>query len=480
MNIRRGFALGFVMMLLVATGFLGYVASTHWRSRAATHEAHAKTASYEPSPDFSVLATRVEPSVVNITAVTATKQNPSNLFGELFRGHSLLSPLEFEPELQKNLGSGFIIDSGGYILTNSHIVDDAAKIIVRLSDHRSVEAVIIGTDPKTDLAVLKARTHDLPALKMENSDTIAVGDWVAAFGSPFGLDQSMTAGIISAKGRTGGSDHLNDFLQTDAIIDAGNSGGPLVNLQGKVVGVTTSSANPGRGINGIGFAIPAATAWKVYEQLLKTGAVTRGWIGTQIQEVTPEIARSFGLPIRSGALVSDVLPGGPAERSGIRSGDIIVEFNHQRVPTAHALAAAVANAPIGITALLQVFRDGSEFSTNVLVGERPSAIAGIFRSPQARERGGVGLTIETVTPEIQATMHLVTSRGVLVLEVTPGSLADVAGVIPGDIICAINHIPLNGASDLTSVLNRMKEDSTILFMIERNGKRIYLAFELNS
>jgi len=319
----------------------------------------------------------------------------------------------------------------------------------------------------------------MPSLKLATADDVAVGDWVAAFGSPFGLDQTMTAGIISAKGRVIGSGYYHSFLQTDAAINAGNSGGPLVNLKGEVIGINTTAGNRGRGFNGIGFAIPASTARKVYEQLVKSGKITRGWIGVRIQEITPEIAKSFGVAGVSAALVADVAPDGPAARAGLRSGDLILEFDHRLIQKAHDLLSSIASAQIGSNAPVKIIRNGRELSLEVSIGERPSAVAELFRSPGGNGRGRLGITVENVTPEVQDAMHLSSRKGVLVIEVAPGSPADTGGVMPGDVIHAINRTPVAGATDLISVMRELDENSTVLLRLERLGKMIYLAFQLS-
>lgn len=467
------------MLLAVVAGVLGFRASSDKSTRALPNTRDFPTRSILRSPlnnDFSGLAQRVEPSVVNIS--TERHVDP---FSSLFDRRSPFDLFSGSRDDNANsLGSGFIVDSDGHILTNSHVVENASKISVRLSDKRIVDAVVVGTDPRTDLALLKIRNHELPALRLAPSDDVAVGDWVAAFGSPFGLEETMTAGIVSAKGRGPASGLYDSFLQTDAAINPGNSGGPLVNLRGEVVGVNTTISTRGREFNGIGFAVPASVARRVYERLVRDGKVTRGWIGVRIQEITPEIARSFDLKDPVGALVADVAPDGPAARAGMRSGDIILEFNHQKIQTAHALLAAVADATVGSAAPIRLSRSGRELSLDVQVGERPSSVAGIFRSPGGYERGKLGITVENVSPEIKTEMHLASNSGVLVIEVIPGSSADDGGVLPGDVIYGINHSPVHSASELLSVMGNIKQNSTILLNIERRGRMIYLAFQLSS
>jgi serine protease Do len=481
MSFRKGFALGLAMLLVIVAGALSF-RKAFVKSTGALQNKLSPADDSSLSPlkhNFEALAASVMGALVNVNTLREDAATLRDPFRDFFSGRRAFDLLDGNNSRRSSLGSGFIVASNGYILTNSHVVENASKISVKLSDHRIMDAVVAGTDPKTDLAVLKIPGSNLPVLHLAQSDDVAVGDWVAAFGSPFGLEQTMTAGIISAKGRGAGPEPYGDLLQTDAAINPGNSGGPLVNLRGEVVGINTMIATRGLGFNGIGFAIPATTAGRVYDQLIKSGKVTRGWIGIRIQEVTPEIARSFGLKVRKGALVSEVASEGPAAKAGLRSGDIILEFNQQQILTSHDLSAAVADAKVGTSARMKVLRNGKELQLDLLVGEHPSAMAQRFRPPQLREPGRLGITVENVTPETQAQMNLLSSRGVLVIEVTPGSAADAGGVQPGDVIHAINHSPVYTAADLLAVTRNLREDSTVLLRLERQGKVLYLAFELS-
>jgi serine protease Do len=483
MSFRNGFALGLAMLLVIVAGALGFRAAFVRKSTRAIQTesvpAHFSSRS-SLSRNFEALATRVEGAVVNINTEHEAPANFRDPFRSFFNGPGVFDLFDgFGSSRWSSLGSGFIVNSDGYILTNSHVVENASRISVKLSDHRIMEAVVVGTDPKTDLAVLKIGSSNLPVLRLAQSDDVSVGEWVAAFGSPFGLDQTMTAGIISAKGRVIGSGFYDNFLQTDAAINPGNSGGPLVNLEGEVVGVNTTIPGQGRGFNGIGFAIPAATARRVYGLLMDSGKVTRGWIGIRIQEVTPEIARSFGLNDPGGALVSDVASGSPAAKAGLKSGDIILEFNGRQIQTSRDLSVAVADTKVGIRARMKILRNGQELWFDVTVGERPSAVAQHFRSPGINEPGRLGIVVENVTPEVQAQMNLSSTSGVLVIDVVPGSAADVGGVHPGDVIHAINHSHVFTAADLLAVMRDLKEGSTVLLRVERQGSIFYLAFELS-
>lgn len=395
MRARNRLAIGFGVLILAVLGILGLRAALDNYSRAGrdlhSHPALRNTL----SRDFSTLAERVQQSVVNINTERSVASIPGYPFNNLFSRHGSFNLFSNAVEARRSsLGSGFIVNADGYILTNGHVVENASRINVKLSDKRILEAVVVGTDPKSDLAVLKIKNPGLPPLPFASSDDVAVGDWVAAFGSPFGLEQTVTAGIISAKGREIGSGSFDELLQTDAAINPGNSGGPLVNMQGEVVGINMTLGNGGRGFSGVGFAIPAETARKVYERLVRSGKVNRAWIGVRVQEVTPKIARSFALDRAAGALVSEVAPDGPAAKAGVRSGDIILEFNRQRIRTAQDLLSAVANTKVGTSVQGRIVRNGEELSIDVPVGERPSAVAEIFHSPESGEPGKLGITVE--------------------------------------------------------------------------------------
>lgn len=478
MSFRNGIILAILLLLMVAAGALGYRASLH-RQQAAVLETQNSPGTMAPGYDFSGLAEQVQKSVVNISTEHEQTGFLGNPLKDLLEGRNPFAVYRGARESrQTSLGSGFIVHSDGYILTNSHIVENASKINVKLSDKRIVTAVLVGMDPKTDLAVLKIQKDNLPVLPLAKSDDISVGDWVLAFGGPFGLDQTMTAGIVSAKGRALGPGVLDDLIQTDAAINPGNSGGPLVNLRGEVVGINTSVQSRGHVFAGIGFAIPAATARHVYEQLVRSGKVTRGWIGVQTQEVTPEIAKGFAYSGPGGALVSDVISDGPAAKAGISPGDIIQEFNNQQIKKPHDLLSAVANTKVGTSARIKTVRNGKGILLDISVEERPSAVSALFRSPQENEPGELGITVENVSPDVQAAMHLSSNEGVLVTEVAAGGSADEAGVLPGDVIRSINHKPVNSVSDLMAAMRKLKENSMVLLNLDRQGQMLYLAFQL--
>jgi serine protease Do len=380
---------------------------------------------------------------------------------------------------RKSLGSGFIVDPNGYIVTNNHVVERASKISVKLNDGRTIDATVVGTDPQTDLAVLRINAANLPTVRFA-AGTVEVGDWVLAFGSPFGLEKTMTAGIISAEGGVIGAGPYDNFLQTDAAINPGNSGGPLVNLRGEVVGVNTMIASQSGGFQGVGFAIPAAMAEDVYRQLSKTGKVTRGWLGVHIQGLTPELAKSFDLSSDKGVLVADVDPEGPAAKAGLKSGDVIVRYNGQAVQTPQELTLAVASSRVGVPSKVEVLRNGQSLALQVSIGERPSQEMAEKQpgTPPAEDHGKLGLGVQNVTPEAARQMRLSSDKGVLVTEVRPGSPAEDGGVRPGDVIVAINHRQVSAVTDLQGIVRNLKSGSNVLLKVEREGQALFLAFDL--
>ncbi len=484
---RQGFALGLGMLLLILGGALGFVAARG----VPGHAYNERPPSVSPAPltdlskEFESVAKQVEPAVVNISTEQIIHQAATQIpdpFRQFFGGDSPFGyffnqkPHDLK---QQSLGSGFVVDSRGYILTNNHVVKDASKIKVKLQDGRSLDATVVGTDPQTDLAVLRIKASDLPILRLSDSDQAKVGQWVLAFGSPFGLEETMTAGIISAKGRVIGAGPYDNFLQTDAAINPGNSGGPLVDLTGQVVGINTMILSESGGFQGIGLAIPAAMADNIYHQLVANGKVTRGWLGVHIQEMTPDLAKSFHLEPSRGVLVAQVDPDGPAARAGLQSGDIILSYNGNEVHNARDLSLAVAETKVGVPAELKVLRDGHEMAFHVSIGERPENIDESNATPDEQQHGKMGITVENITPDIQSEMNLSSTSGARVTEVRPGSPADDGGVRPGDVIHEINHAPVRSAANLQSVVRDLKKGQTVLLKVERQGQTLFLAFELS-
>jgi len=475
----KGFALGLAMLLLVLGGALGFRAAYDMGEGAGIASANAPA---QLSKSFESVAKEVEAAVVNINTEQIIHTSAGSM-GQFLGGQDPFGgffgrvPRDMK---QKSLGSGFVVDPSGYILTNNHVVEHASSIKAKLDDGRVLDAQVIGTDPQTDLAVLKVNASGLPVLKLGDSEQVQVGDWVLAFGSPFGLQKTMTAGIISAKARVIGAGPYDNFLQTDAAINPGNSGGPLVDLNGDVVGINTMIASDNGGFQGIGFAIPASMAGKVYHQIVKSGKVTRGWLGVTIQSMTPELAKSFNLGPDKGVLVADVQANGPAARAGLRSGDVILTYNGKELHTSSDLSLAVAETAVGEPANLKVLRDSKELEMRVMVGERPADVAENFPSSSNQaEHGKLGVTVENITPESARQMQLSSTVGALVTEVRPGSPADEAGVQPGDVIRGVNNTVVNNAADLASAVRNLKNGDAVRLRLLRNGQNLFLAFELS-
>jgi serine protease Do len=370
---------------------------------------------------------------------------------------------------QRSLGSGFIIDQDGYIVTNNHVVENAEQIKVKLSNGKEFEAKVVGRDPKTDLALIKIDgASGLQPIVMGNSDELKVGNWVVAIGSPFGLEQTVTAGIVSAKGRIIGSGPYDNFIQTDASINPGNSGGPLVNMRGEVVAINTAIIAPGRGI---GFAIPVNMAKEVIPQLKEKGKVTRAWLGVGIQEVTEPLARSLALKEKKGALVAQVFKQSPAEQAGIAQGDVILEFNGKEIGESQDLPSIVAAMPVGKTVTLKLSRNGSTITKEVKLGAMEEK-GEVEKTPS---RKMLGITIQDVTPEIARALGLREEIGVVVSHVEPGSPAEDAGLQRGDVIQEVNRKPVKDSQGFLRKIEEAKAGGSILFLIQRGESNLFAA-----
>jgi len=459
----------------------GYGVSRAVKAPDAPAAAPAKTEIPMVPASFSELAEQVRPGVVNIQVVKKVKNvafgsrnrpgNPfgdDNPFGDFFGPFSEGNP-QVAPE-QRGVGSGFIMSRDGYILTNNHVVEDADQIKVKLANGKEYDAKVMGRDPKTDLALVKIDgASDLHALPMGNSEDLKVGSWVVAVGSPFGLEQTVTAGIVSAKGRVIGSGPYDNFIQTDASINPGNSGGPLINTRGEVVGINTAIVAQGKGI---GFAIPINMAKDVAPQLQEKGHVTRGWFGVSIQEMTPELAKSFGLNENKGALVAEVLPGSPAEKAGIERGDVIVSFDGKEVTESKGLPQIVASTPVGKSVTVKVWRDGKTLDRQVKVAEMAENVE-VTRTPSHEKT--LGITVQNLTPEMARRFRLSNQTGVVVTGVEPGSPAAEAGIQTGDIIREVNRKPVADASDLAKQIKQAKDQSSVLLLVQRGQNSLFAA-----
>jgi len=391
---------------------------------------------------FADLVDRLKPAVVNISTtktVRAGSNSFSSPFERYFWGDEFFDRFfgdvpkrEFK---KKSLGSGFIISHDGYIFTNNHVVEQADKILVKLSDGKEFEARIIGKDAKTDIALIKIKpTVSLPVVEIGDSDKLRVGEWVLAIGNPFGLEQTVTAGIVSAKGRVIGAGPYDNFIQTDASINPGNSGGPLFNTEGKVIGINTAIVAQGQGI---GFAIPVSMAKNILPDLKTKGKVSRGWLGVSVQDITEDIAKSLKQKDRQGALVAEVFRGDPASNAGIKSGDIIVEINGKKVNNSHELLLMIATFHVGDSIDIKLLRGDRLMNVNVLVAERTDRNEFAARNTS---RDDYGMVVHDITPEIAQYLGLSSRTGVIVTDVREGSPADDVGIQPQDVILQVNRI----------------------------------------
>ena len=431
---------------------------------------------------FTAVADRATPAVVNVSTVPKRglpgpgEESPER-FREFFGEEFYERYFRRRPrEDTRASGSGVIVDPKGYILTNNHVIENAQEINVRLSDGRKFPAKLVGRDPKTDLAVLKVDApRPLPAAELGDSDQLRVGQWAIAIGNPFGLDRTVTVGIISATARTRvGVTQYENFIQTDASINPGNSGGPLLNLDGKVIGVNTAIVAAGQGI---GFSIPINQAKDVMRQLIAGGRVVRGWLGIAIQDVTDELAAHFGVKEREGVLVADVMKGGPAEAAGLRAGDVIVEFNGGPIKEVPELQRRVAAVSPGQAVRLTVIRDGKPVRLSVKIGEMPSDEP---KPVLAEDDEGWGLSVEPLTGEAALRLNLPVPSGLLVTDVTAGGPADKAGLRRGDVIIEAGMKPVADAPALYRALAQLKPGEQILVYIHRpsgGGKSEYLVME---
>lgn len=441
---------------------------------------------------FADLAEQLGPTVVNIYTTQTVKVPAMHGFTlpdnqelpEPFRRFFGLPGLpEQGPgrEMKRtSLGSGVIVSEDGYILTNNHVVQDADEINVTLSSFEEYEAQVKGRDPKTDLALLKIEPKSsLPHVNLGDSDKLRVGDWVLAIGNPFGLEQTVTAGIVSAKGRSINNESYGNFIQTDASINPGNSGGPLFNLAGEMIGVNTAIFSRGGGNIGIGFAIPSNMAANVMKQLEKEGKVTRGWLGVMIQHVTPELAKQFGLDRPIGALVGEVVPDSPAAGAGIEPGDVITNYDGREVSQMSMLPAMVAQTPVGEKVSMTIIRKGQKQELTVNIGkldEDDFAAAG-NREEVGR---GLGLTLQEITPELADSLRIDKADGLVITNVKPNSPAAEAGLNRGDLILEINRNPVATVKDFKEFLQQAKDDKSILLLIKREDHTRFVVLKTKS
>ncbi|HTP65155.1 MAG TPA: DegQ family serine endoprotease [Geobacteraceae bacterium] len=422
---------------------------------------------------FTNVAKAVTPSVVNISTVSKKKLvqpffELSPFFDDFFGGGQMRPQYRRE----KSLGSGFIINSEGYIITNDHVVRDAESIQVKLSNEKVYSGKVVGSDQKTDIAVVKINAgQPLPAAVLGDSDKLQVGQWAIAIGNPFGLDRTMTVGVISATGRANmGIETYEDFIQTDASINPGNSGGPLLNVYGEVIGINTAIVAAGQGI---GFAIPVNMAKQVVAQLISKGNVTRGWLGVSIQPVTEDIARSFGLSKGQGALISDIMAGSPAEKAGLRQGDIILRFAGKEIRDPHQLQRVVADTPVGQKAEVEIFRDGKTQRLYITVASSESAAA-VKPKPSGPQSGWFGMTVE----ELPMNMRVNGLSGVVVTAVDPDGVAAESGIQRGDVITSVNQRKITGLADYARAMKEAEQRGNVAILVKRGDANIYFALRI--
>ncbi|MDL2275310.1 DegQ family serine endoprotease [Desulfosarcina sp. OttesenSCG-928-G10] len=434
------------------------------------------TRSFSAPESFSELAATAKPGVVNIRTVKTIKggspvfrhffgapfgnnRSPFDDFFKQFHGDGLNRDFK-----QRSLGSGFIVSADGYIVTNNHVIENADQIKVILFDKKEFDAELVGRDPKTDLALIQIRgVGNLKPLRMGDSDKLEVGTWVVAIGSPFGLEQTVTAGIVSAKGRIIGSGPYDDFIQTDASINPGNSGGPLINMDGEVVGINTAIVASGQGI---GFAIPVNMARGVIGQLKDKGEVTRGWLGVAIQDLTPELAEYYGVASHNGVLVTQVFDGDPADKAGIKVNDILLSVDGKTLSTGRELSALIANSQVGHKTKLEVIRDGKKRTVTVTLVKREDD----EKTPvvQNRDNDELGLVVADVTSEFARRFGLETPEdGVLVVNVKSDSLAEKADIRPGDIIKEIDRTVVKNRAAFFQIMKKNKDARSVQFLIKR-------------
>ena len=441
-------------------------------------------------PNFVPVVKAVMPAVVNIATTRMVKQGGQmpgpmmddplfrQFFGEEFF-HRFQAPRD---RRESSLGSGVIVDSTGYIVTNNHVVAKADEIKVLLNDKREFTGKVVGTDPKSDLAVIKINAKDLPVIPWGDSDKLEVGEYVLAIGNPFGLNQTVTQGIVSAVGRANvGIADYEDFIQTDAAINPGNSGGALVNSHGQLVGINTAIFSRSGGYMGIGFAVPSNMTRTVMDSLLKGGKVVRGWLGVSIQDVTPDLAKQFGLKDSRGALVSEIIPDSPAAAAGIQSGDVITAFNGKTVESTSILRNTVAQTPVGKTVKVELLREKKSMSIDVKITEQPKDIAqvdGETVQGDGTNTALAGVEVRNLTPQIARQLGLPPgTTGVVIAGVEQGSTAEEAGLQEGDVIMEINRQPVRNIGDFKRLSSKLSKKDSTLLLINRQGRKLFLAIQ---
>jgi serine protease Do len=448
-------------------------------------------------PDFTELAEKQSPVVVNISSIQKNRPNPmmqgspeDEQMQEFFKRFGIPVPPGMPPHNGRGqqgapekqvyaTGSGFIVTNDGYVLTNAHVVKDADEVMVKLNDKREFKAKVIGIDLRTDVAVLKLNATNLPKVTIGNPDTIKVGEWVAAIGAPFGLENTMTVGIVSAKGRALPQENFVPFIQTDVAINPGNSGGPLFNLKGEVIGINSQIYSRTGGYMGLSFAIPINVAMDVMNQLKANGKVIRGWLGIAIQEVTKELSESFGMKNTNGALVAGIEKGAPAEKGGLQPGDVITKFDGKAIELSSDLPKAVGNTKPGKTVVAEVFRKGSVKTLNLTVGEMPSDQAEVIannKTPEKADVNRLGLVLKEAPPQQRKKMN--GKKGLLVVDAQGSAAA--AGIRRGDIVLALNNSEVESADAFAKEVATIPNGKTVALLILRNDETLYVPVKITN
>lgn len=457
---RRVFLLSLMTLILVFPA---------WSLNAAQ-----RTTAKDWRSGFVEVAKKVKPSVVAIRSERTVTVGPGvgedffkgTPFEDFFKQHG--GP----PAKRKQMGegSGVIVDAKGYILTNYHVVAGAEKISIHLFDGRELKGTVRGTDSKTDLAVVHVEAADLPIATLGDSDKLQVGEWAIAVGSPFGLEETVTVGVISAKGRSGlGTGTYEDFIQTDASINPGNSGGPLVNIDGEVIGINAMIIQPGQGI---GFAIPINLAKTIMVELIKTGKVIRPWVGIGLQDITSDLMKFFNLKEKAGALISQVYGGSPAEKAGLKAGDAVIEIDGVKVTNSQDVVREVLKKQVGQKVNFVILREGKRTEISLTTAQMPEKIG--EREPIKPRREWFGLRVSNVTPDIAKQLGLTKTEGVVIVGVEPNSVAQRAGLKAGDIISEVNRQKVFNENDYRSVMEKTKPDQDVLFLIDREGSTFFV------
>lgn len=457
--LAAGFAAGAVTAFVASDPFGPLLPEPAHAASAPTQRGGSPTL----LPDFTSIVERNGPAVVNISVVGEAQGEqlaPGDPFYEFFRRFGVPLPQERTPV--RGLGSGFIVDPNGLVLTNAHVVANAKEVTVKLTDKREFRAKVLGFDKATDIALLKIDATGLPSVRLGDANALKVGEWVAAIGSPYGFENTITSGIVSAKWRSLPDGAYVPFIQTDVAVNPGNSGGPLFNMKGEVVGINSQIYSRTGGYQGLSFAIPIEVAVKVKDQLQKHGKVTRGHLGVTIQEVNQRLAESFGLKRAEGALVTAVTPGSPAEKAGIQTGDVVIGFNGKEISSSAELPLAVGDARPGETATVRVWRKGQPLDLKVVIGESPQEQLA-SANPQTAEQPRLGVAVRPLTPGEGSATGL---SGGLVVEQSTGAAA-AAGIAPGDVILSVNGTPVKSPEELRSAIEKAGKHAALL--VQRNS-----------